>query len=103
MMNSDEIRRALHASRVVDHGVAGRHGPLGLEHLAAAVRDIQRAGGDSPDERRVQRPISLEFTPWERLDELADAATKATAHPVSASEIATAILEQYVASAAVPQ
>jgi hypothetical protein len=36
-MNEEEIRQSLQASRVVPTGVADPHGPLGLEHLAAAV------------------------------------------------------------------
>ena len=45
MLSEEQIRQALHASRVVPLAVARPHGPLGLEQLAAAcLVSIQRLG-----------------------------------------------------------
>jgi hypothetical protein len=44
MPSQQEIGAALRARRVVPLGVAKPDGPLGLEHLAAAVARVQREG-----------------------------------------------------------
>jgi hypothetical protein len=44
MLQPDEIQRALRARRVVKLNVPSAHGPLGLEHLAAVVADLQAPG-----------------------------------------------------------
>lgn len=36
----EQIQQALHARRVVPLAVENPHGPLGLEHLAAAIAQI---------------------------------------------------------------
>jgi len=43
MLSEKEIADALHAHRIVPLGVANPHGPLGLEHVAAAVEMISPA------------------------------------------------------------
>ena len=99
MLSEKEIRQALHASRVVPLAVARPHGPLGLEQLAAAVSRVNPAlGSDSP---HVRRPIALDHETWEKLEQLAETAAQTTSQPVTASQVAAAIIEQYVA--ALPQ
>jgi hypothetical protein len=94
MLSEEEIRQALHASRVVPLTVARPHGPLGLEQLAAAVSHVNPAlGSGSP---RVRRPIALDRSTWEKLEQLAETAAQTTSQPVTASQVATAIIEQYV-------
>jgi hypothetical protein len=99
MLTDKEIQQALHARRVIPLSVPNPHGPLGLEQLAAAVATI----ADSPDPHsepaRIRRPISLSVQTWEKLERLALTTAQANARPVTASEVATAILEQYVATA----
>ena len=99
MLSEEQIRQALHASRVVPLAVARPHGPLGLEQLAAAVSRVNPAlGSGSP---RVRRPIALTMQTWEKLEQLAETAAQTTSQPVTASQVAAAIIEQYVA--ALPQ
>jgi hypothetical protein len=96
MLTEEEIRRALHASRVLPHGVSNPHGPLGLEQLAAAVAAC-REGAQSPSEPdRVRRQIELPVQTWERLQALAAAVSGAGTSPVSAGELAAAIIERYL-------
>jgi len=65
MLSEEQIRQALHASRVVPLAVAKPHGPLGLEQLAGAVSPVNPAfGSGSP---RVRRPIALDHATWEKL------------------------------------
>jgi hypothetical protein len=64
MLSEEDIRRALHASRMVPLALAKPHGPLGLEQLAAAVARVNPAlGSDSP---QVRRPIALDNATWEK-------------------------------------
>jgi hypothetical protein len=99
MVPEEQIRQALHASRVVPLTVAKSHGPLGLEQLAAAMSRINPALG--PGEARVRRPIALDQTMWEKLDRLAETAAQTTSQHVTASQVAAAIIEQCVG--ALPQ
>src|ERR671922_981383 len=99
MLSEEQIREALHASRVVPLTVAKPHGPLGLEQLTAAVSQINPALG--PGDARVRRPIALDQATWEKLDRLAETAAQTTSQHVTASQVAAAIIEQYVA--ALPQ
>ena len=99
MLSEEQIRRVLHASRVVSLTVAKPHGPLGLEQLAAAVARLNPAHG--PDNARVRRLIALDQATWEKLDQLAETTMQATSQHVSASQVAAAIIEQFVA--ALPQ
>ena len=99
MLSEKHIQQALHASRVVPLAVAKPHGPLGLEQLAAAVARLNpalRHGGLG-----VRRPIALDHATWEKLEQLADAATQTTSQHVTASQVAATIIEQFVA--ALPQ
>jgi hypothetical protein len=100
MLTEEAIRRALHASRVVPLEVANPHGPLGLEQLAAAVEAHRQAAQTQTQPERVSRPIELPLRTWEKLRDLAAASSQAGTHPVSAGELAAAIIEQYVGDAA---
>jgi hypothetical protein len=97
MLDEETIRRALHADRVVPLGIANPHGPLGLEQLAAAVAAYRGAAPPQPD--RVRRPIELPVQTWEKLHALAAATSGAGTPPISAGELAAAIIEQYVLEA----
>jgi hypothetical protein len=99
MPSEEQIRQALHATRVVPLAVAKPHGPLGLEQRAAAVSRINPALG--PGDARVRRPIALAQATWEKLDRFAEAAAQTTSQHVTASQVAAAIIEQFVA--ALPQ
>ena len=95
MLTEEEIRRALHADRVVPLGVTNPHGPLGLEQLAVAVAAHRK----TPPPGRVCRLIELPVQPWEKLRALAAATSKAGSSPVTAGELAATIIEQYVLDA----
>ena len=96
MLSEEQIRQALHASRVVPLAVAKSHGPLGLEQLAAAVSHVNPALG--PGSPRVRRPTALDHATWENLEQLAEIAAQTTSQYVTASQVAAAIIEQYVAA-----
>ncbi|MGH8070155.1 MAG: hypothetical protein ACRERE_33895 [Candidatus Entotheonellia bacterium] len=98
MLSEEQIRQALHASRVVPFAVAQPHGPLGLEQLAAAVSHVNPALGSGPP--RVRRPIALDHATWEKLGQLAETAAQTTSQHVTASQMAAAIIEQFVAALA---
>lgn len=98
MLTEQEIQQALHASRVVPLSVPDAHGPLGLEHLAGAVAQITGSPLSSSQKGRVRRPLELSVDAWEKLDRLAATTAKNAARPVSASEVAAAILEQVLAA-----
>lgn len=93
MLTEEEIKRALHAARVVSVTTANPHGPLGLEQLAAAVAEVR--GEPIPD--RILRPIALRVETWEKLNYLAQAAARGSDKPSSPSALAAALLEQIVA------
>jgi len=98
MLSEEQIREALHASRVVPLAVAKQHGPQGLEQLAAAVSRVNPALGlGSP---RVRRLIALDHATWEKLEQLAETAAQTTSQHVTASQVAAAIIEQFVAALA---
>ena len=92
MLHEDEIRRALRAGRVVPLNVPNPHGPLGLEQLAAAVA---RVGGADREELSI--PLRRETRA--KLEQLARAEGEAAARPVTAAELAAAVVEQFVATA----
>jgi hypothetical protein len=96
MLSEEQIRQALRASRVVRLTGARPHGPLGLEQLAAAVSRINPALGSG--DPSVRRPITLDQATWERLDQLAETAAQTTSQHVTASQVAAAIIEQFVAA-----
>ena len=93
MLSEQQIKQALHAHRVLPLDVANPHGPLGLEQLAEAV---SRLSGPAPGPLRVERPIAVPVETWRKLDELARNASLAQPHPITASDVAAAILEQAV-------
>jgi hypothetical protein len=93
MPSEQEIREALRASRVVPLHVPNPHGPLGLEQLAAAV-DRVREGGDTLS-------IRLRRETREKLEQLART-RGAAAHPVTAAEVAAAIVEEFVSATPLP-
>src|SRR5215813_7497056 len=96
MLSDKQIQQALHASRVVPLAVAKPHGPLGLEQLAAAVARVNPAlGSGDPSIRRL---IALDHTTWEKLEQLANTATQTTSQYVTASQVAAAIIEQFMAA-----
>jgi hypothetical protein len=95
MPSPEEIRAALRARRVVPLGVAKPDGPLGLEHLAAAVARVVREGGET-------LAITLRPETRTKLELLARAEGEASARPVTAEEVAAAIVEQFVAAAPLP-
>jgi hypothetical protein len=94
MLSEEQIRRALHAGRVVPLAVAKPHGPLGLEQLAAAVSCVNSALGSG--DARVRRAIALDHATWEKLGQLAETAVQTTSQHGTASQVAAAIIEQYV-------
>jgi hypothetical protein len=49
----------------------------------------------------MRRPIALDQATWEKLDQLAETAVQTTSQHVTASQMAAAIIEQFVA--ALPQ
>jgi hypothetical protein len=98
MLTEREIQEALHASRVVPLAVPNPHGPLGLDHVAEAVAQIAGSPLAPPERGRIRRPLSLSAGAWEKLDQLAAASAQTASRPVSASEVASAILEQVLAA-----
>ena len=93
MLSEEQIKQSLHAHRVLPVGVANPHGPLGLEQLAEAV---SRLSGSPTAASRVERPIALPVETWEKLDHLARRASQTQPHPLTASDMAAAILEQAI-------
>ena len=96
MLSEKQIQQALHASRIVPLAVVKPHGPLGLEQLAAAVSRVNPALGSG--DLAVRRPIALDHAAWEKLEQLANTATQTTSQRVTASQVAAAIIEQFVAA-----
>jgi hypothetical protein len=95
MLSEKQIRQTLHTSRVVPLAVAKPHGPLGLEQLAAVSRINAALGSGNIDVRRL---IALDHATWEKLAQLANTATQTTSQRVTASQVAAAIIEQFVAA-----
>jgi hypothetical protein len=94
MLLEEEIRQKLRASRVVPLAVARPHGPLGLEQLVVAVSYINLA--HEAEFPRIRRPIALDHSTWERLEQLAKTAAQTTSQHVTASQVAAAIIEQFI-------
>jgi hypothetical protein len=95
LLTEGEIRRALHADRVVPLGVANSHDPLGLEQLAGAVAAHRKATLSG----RIRRPIDLPVKTWEKPQALAAAMSKGGAPRITADEVAATIIEQHVLDA----
>jgi hypothetical protein len=95
MLPEEDIQHALHARRVVPLSVTNPHGPLGLEQLTAAVARIADSPVTLPENARICRPISLSVQTWEKLEQLAQTTAQTSSRPETASEVATAIIEQF--------
>ncbi len=95
MLNEQAIVHALRASRVVPLGVAHPHGPLGLEQLAACVARVQSADA-------VPLSVSLRRETRGVLERLARTAEQPTSRPLTAADVAAAIVEEYVATLSPP-
>ena len=91
MLTEEQIKKILHADRVVPVNVANPHGPLGLEQLAETVARLGR-----PRAGALERSIALPAETWQRLDDLAREASQARPQPVTASDVVAAIIEQAV-------
>ncbi len=96
MLTEEEIRRALHAERVVSLGVVNPHGPFGLKQLSAAVAAHREHAQNQLPADRVRRPIELPVQTWEKLHALAASASETNTPPISTGELAAAIIERYV-------
>jgi hypothetical protein len=98
MLTIEEIQQALHAHCAVPLPPGNYHGPLGLERLAAVVAQLDGGGGSPASADRVRRAIELDVRTWEKLDRLAHSTGQTAARPVSASQVAAAIIEQFMAA-----
>jgi hypothetical protein len=95
MLSEQEIKQVLRASRVAPMPILSPHGPFGLAQLANTVaRYLER---DATQEMKVVQSLEMSAETWQKLEQLADQATRSTTRPVSESEVAAAILQQYVA------
>lgn len=98
MLSENDIQQVLHARRVVPLPGIDPHGPLGLERLAATVARLADTPAMLPGQSCIRRPIALSVETWEKLEHLAQSTAQASAHSVTASEVASAIIEQFVAT-----
>lgn len=94
MLSRDEIQSALGATRVVPVNVKNPHGPLGLEQLSAAVRQLDDRS--SAEINQIQRSISLPLETWEKLDHLAHELTERSSRPITAIDVATSLVVQAI-------
>ena len=74
------------------------HGPLGLEQLTDAVANLPDSPILLPELGRISRTISLSVQTWEKLNQLAQSAAPTGTRSLTPSELATAIIEQFVAT-----
>ena len=68
------------------------NGPLGLEQLAGAVSRVGAADREDPS-------IPLHRETRAKMEQFAQAEGQASSRPVTAAELATAVVEQFVATA----
>lgn len=94
MLTEQEIKHALHASRVAPMPVANPHGPIGWEQVAQTLKRILT--DNESGTQKVVRSLEIPTDTWQKLEKLADQATRNAARPVTVSEIASAILQHYV-------
>jgi hypothetical protein len=92
MISKEEIRNALHASRVVTLPIANPHGPLGLEQLAEVVEQLRNTS--EATQGQVQRPIALSVETWAKLDSMARELGRQQCKRVTASDVLTALVMQ---------
>ena len=93
MLSEQEIKQAMRASRVVPISVGNPHGPFGWEQLAPMVTRFLES-----EEKKVVQSLEIPADTWHKLERLADEAARSAARTVSASEVASAILQHYVAT-----
>ncbi len=98
MLEESEIRAVLGAARVVPLTISSPHGPLGLEQLAEEVRRLGTQETTTRSTETVTRPIPLKTETWQKLDQIAHESSVSAPVPASASDVAIAIIEHYVAS-----
>lgn len=98
MLNEKEIQQILHATRVIPLGVNNPHGPVGLEHLAEALARIPDSPISESAQVGVRRLIQFNLNTWEKLEAIAQSGLSGAGKPVTASDVAAAIVEQAVAS-----
>ena len=96
MLTPKEIQTALHANRVVPVAVSNPHGPLGLELLAEEVSRLRETRPSQTN--AVQRPISLPLETWEKLNGIARELCQKSSTHVTASDVATSLVMQFVNS-----
>ncbi len=89
MMDELDIQRALHAHRVVPIPAITCHGPLGLEHLAAYVVQLQQT-----QSTLASREIALPMATWKLLEDLAREVAPKSNHSVTAADMAAALIER---------
>lgn len=99
MLSEDQIRDALHATRAIPVDVPNPHGPFGLEQLAETLAraGVGIAAGTLPD--RVERPLSLPFSTWKKVEDLARSVSASGQRRVTASELITALIEKSIMTA----
>lgn len=98
MLEEGEIRTALRATRVIPLTILSPHGPLGLEQLAEEVRRVGTTNTANSSPETVSRPILLRTETWQKLDKIAQESSFCAPAPASASDVAVAIIEHYVAA-----
>ncbi len=91
MLTEQEIKQALHASRVAPMPMAVPHGPFGWEHLSQFL-------GGRLDMSKVVKSLEIPAETWQKLEKIADEASRIQSRPVSVSDVAAAILRQYAES-----
>ena len=98
MLNEKEIQQILHATRVIPLGVNNPHGSLGLEHLAEALARIPDSPISDSTQVGVRTLIQFNLDTWQKLEHIAQSGLSGASKPVTASEVAAAIVEQAVAN-----
>jgi hypothetical protein len=91
MINDQEIKRALKASRIVPLSTANPHGPLGLEQLAAEVAAVR---GET---RFPAVVVPLPPETWDKLQRLAESERQGRHEQISAADLVRGIVERYLA------
>lgn len=93
MLSEQEVKQALHASRVVLMDVPNTHGPLGSKHLALTLARFLTPYGSAPT---VVKSIEIPSETWQKLEQLAAGASRSESRPVSVAEVASAIVQSYL-------
>ncbi|MBI1833053.1 MAG: hypothetical protein HYR84_16555 [Planctomycetes bacterium] len=93
MLSEQEVKQALHANRVIPIDVPNPHGPLGWQHLG---HTLARFLTPNDSGTKVVKSLEIPAETWNKLEQLAAEAARSEARPVSASDLAAAILQHYV-------